>query len=197
MSTDTLRALLEDAFPGGEIDVLDRTGGGDHFHVTVSSDVFDGLSLVEQHRLVNRALAAPLADGTIHELRITTKGTRMTLRDQIKQVIDDEPVAIFMKGTPERPACGNSLRALQALWQAGAPITAVDVLPDPQIRQELSALTDWPTIPQVFVNGELLGGADITEELFASGDLGRKLDDALGAEREQVVKTVAVAATTA
>jgi monothiol glutaredoxin len=121
----------------------------------------------------------------------------MTLRDQIKQVIDDEPVAIFMKGTPERPACGNSLRALQALWQAGAPITAVDVLPDPQIRQELSALTDWPTIPQVFVKGELLGGADITEELFASGDLGRKLDDALGAEREQVVKTVAVAATTA
>jgi monothiol glutaredoxin len=121
----------------------------------------------------------------------------MTLRDQIKQVIDDEPVAIFMKGTPERPACGNSLRALQALWNAGAPITAVDVLPDPQIRQELSALTDWPTIPQVFVKGELLGGADITEELLASGDLGRKLDDALGAEREQVVKTVAVAATTA
>ena len=92
----------------------------------------------------------------------------MTLRDQIQHVIDDEPVAIFMKGTPERPACGNSLRALQALWSAGAPITAVDVLPDPQIRQELSALTDWPTIPQVFVKGELIGGADITEELYAS-----------------------------
>jgi monothiol glutaredoxin len=117
----------------------------------------------------------------------------MTLRDEIQQVIDGEPVAIFMKGTPERPACGNSLRALQALWNAGAPISAVDVLPDPRIRQELSALTDWPTIPQVFVNGELIGGADITEELFASGELGRKLDEALGAEREQVVKTVAVA----
>jgi monothiol glutaredoxin len=115
-----------------------------------------------------------------------------TLRDQIQQVIDDEPVAIFMKGTPERPACGNSLRAIQALWNAGAPITAVDVLPDPQIRQELSSLTDWPTIPQVFVKGELIGGADITEELYASGDLGRKLDDALGAGREQVVKTVVV-----
>ena len=121
----------------------------------------------------------------------------MTLRDEIKHVIDDEPVAIFMKGTPERPACGNSLRALQALWNAGAPITAVDILPDPHIRQELSALTDWPTIPQVFVNGELIGGADITEELFASGDLGRKLDDALGPEREQVVKTVVLAATPA
>ena len=115
-----------------------------------------------------------------------------TLREQIEQVIDDEPVAIFMKGTPERPACGNSLRALQALWNAGAPITAVDVLPDPRIRQELSALTDWPTIPQVFVRGELIGGADITEELYAAGDLGRKLDQALGAEREQVVKTVAM-----
>ena len=121
----------------------------------------------------------------------------MTLRDQIQHVIDDEPVAIFMKGTPERPACGNSLRALQALWNAGAPITAVDILPDPRIRSELSSISDWPTIPQVFVKGELLGGADITEELFASGELGRKLDEALGPDREQVVKTVAVAATAA
>lgn len=121
----------------------------------------------------------------------------MTLHDQIRQVIDDEPVAIFMKGTPERPACGNSLRALQALWNAGAPITAVDVLPDPAIRAELSAISDWPTIPQVFVKGELIGGADITEELFASGELARKLDEALGSDREQVVKTVAMAATAA
>ncbi len=116
----------------------------------------------------------------------------MTLREQIQKVIDDEPVAIFMKGTPEMPACGNSLRALQALWSAGAPITAVDILPDPQIRQELSAITDWPTIPQVFVEGELIGGADITEELYASGDLERKLSEALGAERERSVKTVAL-----
>ena len=121
----------------------------------------------------------------------------MTFSDEIKHVIDDEPVAIFMKGTPERPACGNSMRAIQALWGAGAPITAVDVLPDPRIRQELSALTDWPTIPQVFVKGELIGGADITEELHASGELGRKLDEALGSEREQVVKTVVLGTTAA
>ena len=73
MVADTIRALLEEAFPGGQVDVLDRTGGGDHFHVTVASAAFDGLSLVEQHRLVNRALAAPLHDGSIHELRITTR----------------------------------------------------------------------------------------------------------------------------
>jgi monothiol glutaredoxin len=121
----------------------------------------------------------------------------MTLRDQIQHVIDDEPVAIFMKGTPQMPACGNSLRAVQALWSAGAPITAVDVLPDPAIRHELSALTDWPTIPQVFISGELIGGADITEELYASGELERKLEDALGGDREQTVKVVELDATPA
>jgi stress-induced morphogen len=75
MPTETIRALLQAAFPDAVVEVTDRTGTGDHFHVTVAGAVFDGLSLVEQHRLVNRALGEPLADGTIHELRITTKGS--------------------------------------------------------------------------------------------------------------------------
>ena len=76
MAADRLRNLLEQAFPASEVEVEDRTGGGDHFQITVSSARFDGLSLLEQHRLVNDALAAPFADGTIHELRIKTKGTQ-------------------------------------------------------------------------------------------------------------------------
>ena len=77
MATEPLRALLERAFPdAGELSVVDRTGGGDHFQVVVQSQRFDGLSLVEQHRLVYEALAEPLADGTIHELRIKTKGRK-------------------------------------------------------------------------------------------------------------------------
>jgi monothiol glutaredoxin len=116
-----------------------------------------------------------------------------SLREQIEDVIKDEPVALFMKGTPEMVMCGNSYRALNALHAAGAPITTVDILPDPRIRQELSAVSGWPTIPQIFVQGELIGGADITEELLESGDLGQKLDDALGAERAQDVKVVALA----
>jgi stress-induced morphogen len=76
MAVETLRTLLENAFPdASELDVVDRTGGGDHFQVTVSSPRFAGLPLLEQHRLVNDALAEPLRDGTIHELRIKTKGT--------------------------------------------------------------------------------------------------------------------------
>lgn len=102
------------------------------------------------------------------------------LSQRIKDVIENEPVALFMKGTPEMVMCGNSLRALEALRRAGAPLTAVDILPDPAIRQELSALSGWPTIPQVFVGGELIGGADITEELEASGELERTLEEKLG-----------------
>src|SRR5256886_3284167 len=105
----------------------------------------------------------------------------MSYSDKIKEVIDGSDVAIFMKGTPAFVMCGNSGRALEALRRAGAPVTTVDVLPDPAIRQELSALSGWPTIPQVFVRGELLGGADIVEELEETGELERKLEEKLGA----------------
>ena len=103
------------------------------------------------------------------------------ISERIKDVIDNEPVALFMKGTPQFVMCGNSDRALRALREAGAPVTAVNVLVDPAIRQELSAVSNWPTIPQVFVGGELIGGADITQELAESGDLTRILEEKLGA----------------
>ncbi len=102
------------------------------------------------------------------------------LREQIQQVIESEPVSLFMKGRPGFAMCGNSHRALEALRRAGAPVTAVDVLPDPRIRQELSALSSWPTIPQIFIQGELIGGADIVEELAETGELETKLEQALG-----------------
>jgi monothiol glutaredoxin len=119
------------------------------------------------------------------------------LRSQIGEIIQSEPVALFMKGTPSFVMCGNSQRALSALRQAGAPVTAVDILPDPSFRAELSALSGWPTIPQIFVKGELLGGADIVEELAATGALVQKLEEALGAEyrdgREERVVELAAA----
>ncbi len=115
------------------------------------------------------------------------------LSEQIKLIIENEPVSVFMKGTPQFVMCGNSDRALRALRAAGAPVTAVDVLPDPQIRHELSALSGWPTIPQVFIKGELIGGADIIEELCASGELQAKLDEALGTERESSERTAVLA----
>ena len=120
------------------------------------------------------------------------------LHDRIQDVIENEPVALFMKGTPQLVMCGNSSRALEALRALGAPVTAVNILPDPEIRRELSEISGWPTIPQVFVRGELVGGADICEELLASGELREKLHDALGDEaltgEERVVDVLAPAA---
>ena len=118
-----------------------------------------------------------------------------SLADRIKTVIEQEPVALFMKGTPQFVMCGNSGRALEALRAAGAPVTAVDILPDPAIRQELSQLSGWPTVPQVFVGGELIGGADITQELAESGELTQILESKLGvgyrdAAEEHVVDVV-------
>jgi monothiol glutaredoxin len=103
------------------------------------------------------------------------------IQDRIKDVIATEPVVLFMKGTPQFIMCGNSDRALRALREAGAPVTAVNVLPDPAIRQELTAISGWPTIPQVFVKGELVGGADIAQELAETGELPRLLEERLGA----------------
>ena len=116
------------------------------------------------------------------------------LRDQIKGIIEGEDVALFMKGTPQFVMCGNSHRALEALRRAGAAVTAVDVLPDPRIREELQALSGWPTIPQVFVGGELVGGADIVEELETSGELEQTLRTKLGEQyRGGEERVVAVA----
>ena len=115
------------------------------------------------------------------------------VRQRIQDVIENEPVALFMKGTPQFVMCGNSQRALDALRRAGAAVTVVDILPDPQIRQDLSAISGWPTIPQVFVRGELVGGADIVEELEASGELEEKLERELGADRRAEERVVTVA----
>jgi monothiol glutaredoxin len=97
------------------------------------------------------------------------------LRDAIQEAIADNEVILFMKGTPEQPMCGFSARTAATLQALGAPFAAVDVLPDPRIRQELSALSQWPTIPQLFVRGELVGGADIVAEMYESGELGQVL----------------------
>jgi monothiol glutaredoxin len=101
------------------------------------------------------------------------------IREAITTAIRDNEVILFMKGTPEAPACGFSARTVGALQSLGVPFAAVDILPDPRIRQELSALSQWPTIPQLFVGGELVGGCDIVTEMFDTGELA----ELLGAEQ--------------
>lgn len=101
--------------------------------------------------------------------------TTNPIRDAIAEAIASNDVILFMKGTPDQPMCGFSARTAAALQSLDAPFAAVDILPDPRIRQELSAISDWPTIPQLFVRGELLGGADIVAEMYESGELAEAL----------------------
>lgn len=113
--------------------------------------------------------------------------TTNPLRDEIAKAIEQNPVLLFMKGTPEQPMCGFSARTVAALQALETPFAAVDVLPDPRIRQELSALSNWPTIPQLFVHGELVGGCDIVIEMYETGELAQLLgveqpDESVAAE---------------
>ena len=93
----------------------------------------------------------------------------------IKEAIAENDVLLFMKGTPDAPRCGFSARTVAALEALGKPFAAVDILPDPRIRQELSAISNWPTIPQLFVGGELVGGCDIVTEMYETGELAQAL----------------------
>ncbi|MBJ7346999.1 MAG: Grx4 family monothiol glutaredoxin [Thermoleophilaceae bacterium] len=93
------------------------------------------------------------------------------LREHIEKLIKENDVILFMKGTPDAPACGFSSKSAGVLEALGKPFAAVNVLPDQRIREELTAVSDWPTIPQLFVNGELVGGCDIMMEMFESGEL--------------------------
>src|SRR6202140_2234530 len=97
------------------------------------------------------------------------------MRDEIQKAISENSVLLFMKGTPEQPACGFSARTVSMLQSLGQPFAAVNVLPDARIRQELSALSNWPTIPQLFIEGELVGGCDIVTEMYESGELHQAL----------------------
>ena len=104
--------------------------------------------------------------------------TNDEIRGFIDNAIQENEVMLFMKGTPEAPACGFSLRTSGALNALGVKYAALDILPDPRIREELSAISAWPTIPQLFVKGEFVGGCDIVTEMYETGELA----DLLGAE---------------
>jgi len=97
------------------------------------------------------------------------------IREAIAEAIAEHRVILFMKGSPEAPGCGFSARTVAALQALDVPFAAVDVLPDARIRQELSTISNWPTIPQLFVDGELIGGCDIVTEMYETGELAQVL----------------------
>jgi monothiol glutaredoxin len=110
--------------------------------------------------------------------------TNDEIRKFLEQAIAENEVMLFMKGTPDAPRCGFSMRTSAALNALGVRYAAMDILPDPRIREQLSAISDWPTIPQLFVNGKLVGGCDIVTEMYETGELA----GLLGVEQPQDVE---------
>ena len=108
--------------------------------------------------------------------------TNQEIRKFLEQAIAENPVMLFMKGTPDAPRCGFSMRTSAALNALGVQYAAMDILPDPRIREELSGISDWPTIPQLFIRGKLVGGCDIVTEMFETGELA----ELLGVEQPEV-----------
>ncbi|MGR8919961.1 MAG: Grx4 family monothiol glutaredoxin [Gammaproteobacteria bacterium] len=98
--------------------------------------------------------------------------------ERIKQTIESHPVVIFMKGSPQFPQCGFSSRTVEALKACGCEFHHVDVIAEPEVRQHLPQISEWPTFPQVFINGELVGGCDIVLGMYQSGDLQRMTAEA-------------------
>ena len=156
-TTDELKQRIEASIPGAVADVIDLNGTGDHFRARSSRREFAGLSRIEQHRRVYAVFGADIG-GPIHALSLVTRAAYDTMStveqqisEEIQKAISGNEVILFMKGTPEAPRCGFSARTVAALEALGTPFAAVDILPDPRIRQQLSALSNWPTIPQLFV----------------------------------------------
>jgi monothiol glutaredoxin len=128
------------------------------------------------------ALWAAMTAGTLPVgLHCSDESEVMDVNERIKAVLAEHPIVLFMKGTPEFPMCGFSSRAVQALLEAQADFHAVNVLADPEIRAALPHYANWPTFPQLFIQGELIGGCDIVEDLKASGELARMAADVTGA----------------
>ena len=119
--------------------------------------------------------------------------TENPIREAIQEAIGEHEVILFMKGTPEQPRCGFSARTVQYLDSLGASFAAVDILPDPRIRQELSAISNWPTIPQLFVKGKLVGGCDIVMEMYEDGELAELLGVEQSSDEEAPVAPAAEA----
>ena len=188
MDAREIESLIKAALPDATVEIKDLAGDGDHYAATVTLAAFKGKSRVQQHQMVYAALQGRMG-GALHALALTTVATEnchhergaltaaaeeQTMTDA-HQVIDNEvksnDVVLFMKGTPQFPMCGFSGQVVQILDYLGVPYKGVNVLEDDVVRQGIKDYSNWPTIPQLYVKGEFVGGCDITREMFQAGEL--------------------------
>ena len=184
MAAADIADMIRAAIPDAQVEITDLAGDGDHYAARVVSESFRGLSRVAQQRAVYAALGGRMG-GVLHALlaprqrRQTGMETIMTdaVQQRIAEIVGGHDVVLFMKGTPLFPQCGFSSRAIAILEHLGVGYDTVDVLQDQAIRQGIKAYSDWPTIPQLYVKGEFVGGSDIMMEMYEAGELQQLMTD--------------------
>ena len=190
MDAGEVERLIKAKLPDAKVTIRDLVGDGDHLSARVVSQAFRGKTRVQQHQMVYEALAGRMG-GTLHALALetsapadgrskatatTSEGVRepmsqQTDHDRIRTLVTGNDVVLFMKGTKNSPQCGFSDRVAQILQQLGVDYKDINVLDDATVRDGIKSYTNWPTIPQLYVKGEFVGGCDIVREMFQSGDL--------------------------
>ncbi len=175
MAASEIERLIKQAIPDAEVSIRDLAGDGDHYAARVVASSFGGLSRIRQHQAVYAALGGRVG-GELHALQLETAvPTEIEIvsdpNQRIAEIVGANEIVLFMKGTALFPQCGFSSRAIAILDRLGAKYETVDVLQDPEIRQGIKDYSDWPTVPQLYVKGEFVGGSDIMMEMFESGEL--------------------------
>ena len=183
MDASEIESLIREALPDAQMTIEDLRGDGDHYAALVVSAAFGGKSRVQQHQMV---YGVARSDGLqLHALALQTSAPESCWRRRreevdmtenpvfarIQQEVEESPVVVFMKGTPMFPQCGFSAAVVQALTNLGVKFKGIDVLRDPSLREGIKQYTNWPTIPQLYVKGEFVGGCDIVREMYGTGEL--------------------------
>lgn len=181
MSAQDISDLITSGIPDAKVRIEDLRGDGDHYAAHIISPSFQGLSRIQQHQMVYKALQGKIGNATTacfihsHVCRVIligeVKHMENIIFEQIKKDITTNDVVLYMKGTAAFPQCGFSAAVVQVLSQLGVAFKDVNVLEDSNIRQGIKDFTNWPTIPQLYIKGEFVGGCDIVREMFVSGEL--------------------------
>ena len=171
MNREEIINAIQNAIPAAKVTL--HSDDDVHFSVEVVSPHFEGMSRIKQHQCIYDALGNDLMG--MHALSIHTFSQpakeQLTTQEVIQSYITQDAVVLFMKGTPEQPMCGFSSVVVQMLKTIGMPFEAYNVLESDELRQGIKDFSNWPTIPQLYIKGEFIGGCDIVKELYQSGEL--------------------------
>ena len=176
LTIEEIKKHILEAIPDASIEIKDLMGDNNHYSAIIKSKIFKGMSRIDQHKLVYKSLKGKMGN-ELHALALTTEENNMNVKETIQNFINQNDICLFMKGTPESPQCGFSMAVSNVLKHLNVKFKGVNVLEDQNLRQGIKDFSDWPTIPQLYIKGEFIGGCDIVKDMFEKGELKKVLEE--------------------